>query len=488
MTRVPRAEVIVVGGGPAGSTMAWRLARQGVSVLVLDRARFPREKVCGDYVEPRGLRILEAMGSLGRLEQAEPLPITHSATYVDSLCAYRGPIPFYGRIEGLAPHGYIVPRDTLDDEMLAAAARAGAIVHQDTSVSGVRVGPRGVEIEAGRGAETVRYRASLVVGADGGNSVIARSRGLTVDDPRHVAVAQRAYATVAGELDLGEAAFFFDETLFPGYGWLFPMAGGRVNIGVGILAETRARLRVRVPDLFAAFVDRLRRVHPQCKRLELCAPPIGGIVKTYGGHGRNHFDRGVMIGDAGSFVDPMTGEGITPAMESALLAAPVLEAALREGRFDEARLVEYERAFRAYFDPSMVFLDLCAAMLRNRHLARPWLRALKRGCQLAEADEGFARGAAGYFGGLDIRPFGILGEMWVQVVRDLALVWPRLALDHTAGTSLRDLIDWQTALTRSALRDPLWHMRWAADVQLKWLALLAAAPARRPDPRAVGLL
>ena len=108
----------------------------------------------------------------------------------------------------------------------------------------------------------MRYRAPLVVGADGANSVVARGAGLAVGDPRRIAVAQRAYANVAGDLDVGEAAFFFDETLFPGYGWMFPMAGGRVNVGVGILAETRSRLGVHVPDLFAEFVERVRRRAP----------------------------------------------------------------------------------------------------------------------------------------------------------------------------------------------------------------------------------
>ena len=136
----------------------------------------------------------------------------------------------------------------------------------------------------------------------------------------------------------------------------------------------------------------------------------------------------------------------------------------------------------------MIFLDLCAAMLRNRHLARPWLRALDRGCRIAQEDEAFAAGAAGYFGGLDIRPFGILGEIWVRVIRDLALVWPRFLSGDTGGTSVGDLVGWQTALTRSALRDPFWHARWALDVQRKWAAVLAAAPVDRADPRAAGLV
>ena len=138
------ADVIVVGGGPAGSTLAWELARHDVRVLVLERTRFPREKVCGDYVEPRGLRILEQMGALEQLEAGAPLPIDRSATFVDWECCYAGKIPFYGASEALPPHGYIVPRDELDDAMLQAAERAGAAVHQETLVTDVTASSSGI--------------------------------------------------------------------------------------------------------------------------------------------------------------------------------------------------------------------------------------------------------------------------------------------------------------------------------------------------------
>ena len=305
--------MIVAGGGPAGSVLAWELARRGIDVLVLERTRFPREKVCGDYVEPRGLRILQRMGCLERLETRAPLPITHSATFVEWEPSYAGRIPFYGESDSLPPHGYIIARDELDNVMLESAEQAGATVHQETAVTDVSATSTGVIVEARRGSKSVPYRSPLIVGADGANSIVATSAGLMVDDPRHTAIAQRAYA-VGVDGDLGEAVFFFDEAVFPGYGWMFPMAGGRVNLGVGILSETRRRLDVNVPALFGDFVERLRRSHPRCADLELCGPPIGGIVKTYGGAGRNHFDGGVLIGDAGSFVDPMTGEGITPAL------------------------------------------------------------------------------------------------------------------------------------------------------------------------------
>lgn len=461
--------------------------------MVLERARFPREKVCGDYVEPRGLRILERIGCLARLEERKPLPITHSATFVDWRCRYRGEIPFYGLSAHLPPHGYIIPRDELDDVMLDAAERAGATVHQGTSVTAVRRGQSsGVEVEARRGARVARYRAHLVAGADGANSVVAGSAGLLVGDHRHIAVALRAYA--AGlDADVGEAAFFFDESLFPGYGWVFPMTGGRVNVGVGILSETRRRLNINVPSLFTTFLDGLRRHHPRCADLRLCAPPIGGIVKTYGGAGPNYFDGGVLVGDAGSFVDPMTGEGITPAMESALLSAPVLVGALEAGRYGARQLAAYRQAFRSHFDPAMTFLDLCAATLRNRHLAGPWLKALARGCELAQADPAFARTGGSYFGGVEVRPPGILAHLWIRIVQDLAMAMPRLlggALGPgrgSTGTTVADLVAWQGAWWRSVLADPVWHARWTMDVQRKWIRVLALMPEAGEDPRAAGL-
>jgi flavin-dependent dehydrogenase len=461
-------------------------------VLLLERTRFPREKVCGDYVEPRGLRILAEMGCLERLERSAPLPISHSARFVDWECCYAGKIPFYGGSDHLPPHGYIIPRDELDGAMLETAERAGATVHQETLVTRVDAGSSGVLVEARRRGKLVRYRSRLIAGADGANSIVGTSAGMLVDDPRHTAVAQRAYATgIDG--DLGEAAFFFDEKLFPGYGWMFPMAGGRVNLGVGILSETRRRLDVNVPTLFVDFVERLRRLHPRCVNLEMCSAPIGGIVRTYGGAGANHFDGGVLIGDAGSFVDPMTGEGITPAAESALLAAPALQAALEAGRFDAQQLSAYELAFRAYFDPAMTFLDLCAALLRNRQLARSWLKALARGCELAQVDPAFARTGGSYFGGLDIQPFGILSHIWVRIIEDTVLAWPRLlgglaSTRSSRATSVGDLIEWQAAWSRSLMADPLWHTRWTMDVQRKAVRLVSSMQHAEGDPRAAGLV
>jgi hypothetical protein len=173
-----------------------------------------------------------------------------------------------------------------------------------------------------------------------------------------------------------------------------------------------------------------------------------------------------------------------------LLAVPVLEAALETGRFDAWELRGYEQAFRAYFDPAMGFLDLCATVLRNRHLARPWLKALARGCDLAAGDEEFARTGGSYFGGLDVRPFGILTQLWARIAADLALALPRLPVGHGRGgpkaATAFDLVEWQVAWSRSLFADPLWHVRWSMDVQRKTLGVLSTLHPIASDPRAAG--
>jgi flavin-dependent dehydrogenase len=210
--------------------MGWALATRGVRVLILDRALFPREKVCGDFVEPRGLRLFQTMGCLGALEAGDPLAITHVNLFLDGRSAYREHIPFYEGQKELPQHGYIIPRDILDERILASAVAAGAELRQGCQVTAVERADSRIVVHYREGDAERTVRAALVVGADGAHSVVARSFDLLIDDPRYIAVSQRAYVEGIDTAN-GEAAFVFDRDLFPGYGWMFPMTGGRANVG-----------------------------------------------------------------------------------------------------------------------------------------------------------------------------------------------------------------------------------------------------------------
>jgi flavin-dependent dehydrogenase len=361
-------EVVVVGGGPAGSATAAWLADAGHDVLLLDRARFPRRKPCAECVNPAGVAALRRLGAWDAVQAAGPARL--DGWRIGAL----GGRPFDGCFPD-AVHGVGIPREVLDDILLrhavsrSAEARTGARVTDlardaHGRVTGVRVQGDDGEMEIG---------ARLVVGADGLRSIVLRRLGLLRRRPKLRKLALTAH--VLG-FDGGPAR---GEVHVSGPGaclGIAPVGGGLANVTV-VVPEARSReVAGDTAVYFDAALERygyrgLRRVDEVIATGPFDCPLRSAVA-----------DGALLVGDAAGYFDPFTGQGIYRALHGGELAAEAAHAALRAGDTSARALAPSERARRAAFAPgermqhvveAFVSRPRLLSAVARRFTARPWL-------------------------------------------------------------------------------------------------------------------
>jgi geranylgeranyl reductase family protein len=355
------AEVVVVGAGPAGSSTAYFLARAGVDVLLVDRAEFPREKVCGDGLTPRALAVLNTMGVLPRVESAG-----FRADDVEVFSPDGRTTRARINVERGAPsYAVILPRITLDDMTREQAVAAGARFAGGVLIDELESDASGIVARGKRGEESVHYRADLVVIATGASTSLLARSGILARRPTAM-LAARAYFEQF-PVTSRSVQLRFDGVPLPGYGWVFPLPGGAANVGAGYL-PTRAG---GVPTAKMALERWLAR--PAMRAL-LRHAEQRGAVKGY--PLRVDFlkapaiaDRVVLVGEAAGLVNPLTGEGIDYALESGQLASEHIVEALRRGSVSRDVLSAYDFALRERFGPVFHFCE----RVRDWFLPRPAL-------------------------------------------------------------------------------------------------------------------
>ncbi|MBL1068277.1 geranylgeranyl reductase family protein [Streptomyces sp. 7-21] len=323
------ADVIVVGAGPAGSAAAYHLARHGRDVLLLEKAEFPREKVCGDGLTPRAVRQLMRMGvdtdGPGWHRNRGVRFFSHGTTVeID----WRENTRFPG-------YGLTRSRHDFDEILAQRAVKAGARLHTSTRVTEPvtdRTGRvRGVRATVN--GTTTAFEAPLVIAADGVSARLALALGVDRLPERPMATAIRRYHRCEARHDEPYLDIWTDLAarpggpLIPGYGWIFPMGDGRVNVGLGLVhgdgpgqADTR-----RLLD------EWLARTPPDwgLKDPGSIDGPVRGAALPMGFSRLPHYTRGMLLaGDSGGMVSPWSGEGIAYAMEAGELAADIAASAL----------------------------------------------------------------------------------------------------------------------------------------------------------------
>lgn len=330
MAAVLRTDVCIVGAGPGGCAAALTLAKHGVPAVLVEKGTFPRDKVCGDALSGKVMRALErldpALAAALRAD-ARQLPSWGVTFVAPNGKALR--VPFSRHTgEGEAP-GAIMPRLDFDVLLFDRACRApGITVHQGIALKAFERTQEGWHIHDARQQLTIEAR--LVIAADGANSHFARHVAKLPMEPRHHCAGVRAYYSGVSGLDpQGFIELMFLKELLPGYLWIFPLPGGRANVGLGLRSDVVAQRRV---DL-KALMQELIATHPQLRERFANARaegPIQGLGLPLASKRRALSGDGyLLVGDAGHLIDPFTGEGISHAMISGMHAGDAAAEMLR---------------------------------------------------------------------------------------------------------------------------------------------------------------
>ena len=359
------ADVIVVGAGPAGATTAFYLAQSGLDVLLLEKSRFPREKVCGDGLTPRAVKTLVSMG----------ISVTEQDGWVRNkglrvIGAGKRLELSWPELASYPGYGLVRTRHDMDETLARRAQQAGARLLEGVTVTGPVRGERTGRITGVTGrpdGEAERtYKARVVVAADGNSSRLSVGMGLRKRDDRPLGVAVRTYyQTPRHDDDYLESwlDLWDGDRLLPGYGWIFGMGDGTSNVGLGLLNTSAAFGHTDYHALLRKWLKGMPAEWGFTE--ENRTQPIRGAALPMGFNRTPHYHQGLLlVGDAGGMVNPFNGEGIAYAMESGeILARTIVQALARSRRAETERVLAgypnaLNQAYGGYYALGRTFVKL----------------------------------------------------------------------------------------------------------------------------------
>jgi geranylgeranyl reductase family protein len=375
---VHRHDVLVIGGGPAGAAAGFWLAKAGRDVCVVERKEFPRDKTCGDGLTPRAVHQLQDMG----LEPA--IAADHHRHGGLRAVAHGITLELPWPQHPVFPdYGYVVRRRDLDTLVAEHAAGAGALVRPSTEALRpvLRDGMvHGAVVKDKRTGATSEIRASYVIVADGSLSRFGRALGTARNKTYPQGIAIRGYFEspisddpwIESCLDVQDR----DGASMPGYGWIFPLGDGTINVGIGLLSTFKGYRDVNTTHLmseWAATAPERWGIDPDA----MLAPPTGGRLPMAGSVNPKVGPNWLVVGDAAGSINPFNGEGIDYAYETARMAADLIDEALTSG--SALPLQRYptllDDEYGLYFKVARAFAKIIGRPALMRELTRVGMRS-----------------------------------------------------------------------------------------------------------------
>ena len=376
------AQVLVVGGGPAGSTTAFFLARAGCDVLLLDRAAFPRDKPCSEYLSPQASRLLQEMDVLDSLEAGPSEQLTGMRVHAPDGTTFEGSFSAPTGFSPFRNYGLAVRRPLLDTTLLLRAEQVGVRIRTGVDVRDLTRDEHGriTGVIAREGNQQLTLRAPLVVGADGLRSVVARRTRLGKHgrSPRRLALV-RHYRGVRHDAPVGDMHVFEG-----GYAGFAPVGDDLTNVAVVIPTRHSREIGNDRDDIMRQLLSSQPGVAARLAHAEPATPTRA--IGPFNWHARRAWAPGaVLVGDAADFFDPFTGEGMYAAMRGAELLSTYAWEAVRATRTADAdiALAAYDRCRRHEFSGKWAVERAIAVAIASPRLINLAARALARRADLA---------------------------------------------------------------------------------------------------------
>lgn len=363
--------VCIIGAGPAGATASLALSKKGIPHVIVDKADFPRDKVCGDGLDTRVMRVLRHL---------DPDWLHEFLTMPDVF------LPIHGvRIAGFGRHytdclyrpeeaaldfpPFVTGRRVdFDHFLVGKLPSAVATVALGMEVTQLERDGGGWQIGLRRGGETFGLRADMILGADGDHSAVLRALGQRKIDRRHYAAGLRYYFEGVGGIsqDKPLLELHVSKVLPMGYLWIFPLSGGQANVGLGMQSAQQSQLHIRLPETFEQIIRQTPDLRDRFAGAKQLGPVAGWGLPLASRSVRRFGDRYLLLGDAGSLINPLSGEGIGNAMFSGYVAAHYAARAVQTARYQADTLAGYEEEnisrlqrerlmYRVMTHPSMPF-------------------------------------------------------------------------------------------------------------------------------------